>query len=77
MSKHASELSLAELSQLGADAAGEAADATLARGMPVTGLFPNESGDLKLARRYADGSIEWIVDDPGTGEVASRFKVAG
>jgi hypothetical protein len=60
MSKHASELSLSELSQLGAGAAGEAIDATLAKGLPVTGLFPDAEGKLKLARRYADGSIEWV-----------------
>lgn len=64
MSRHASELSLAELSRIGADAAGEAADATLSKGVPVTGLIGDEKGGLLLARRYADGSIEWIEEEP-------------
>ncbi len=76
MSRHASELSLAELSQIGADAVREALDVAFAKGVPVTGLIADDKGELKLARRYADGSIEWIERSAGD-EIASKFKVAG
>ena len=61
---------------MGADAAGEAIDAALAKGVPVTGLIADDKGELKLARRYADGSIEWIEEAPSSanGEMGLYYK---
>jgi len=46
------------------------------QGVPVTGLIADDKGELKLARRYADGSIEWIEEAPSSanGEMGLYYK---
>lgn len=63
MGKHVSELSLEELSEAAAAAWRQAMEEAFAHGLPVTGLIEDGEGKLRLARRYADGRIEWIDDE--------------
>ena len=79
MSRGISELSMEELSQIGRQAAKKAIAEAYAKGLPVTGLFPDEKGELKLARRHADGSMEWINEARPSSEVEilSQIKAAG
>jgi hypothetical protein len=79
MGKHASELSLEELAEAGAAAAGQAVAEAFAHGLAVTGLMEDDRGRLRLARQYPDGCIEWMDDEPPTPEdkTYSTMKIAG
>jgi len=79
MGKHASELTLEELSEAGVAAATRSVAEAFAHGLAVTGLLEDEKGRLRLVRRYPDGAVEWLDSEPATleDEAHSSVKFAG